>query len=46
MDKEVYVNLIRAYNDVKNKDVNFLYEIAIKMGILANVREILEVVYE
>ncbi len=46
MDKEVYVNLIRAYNDVKNKDVNLVYEIASKMGILVKVREILEVIYE
>ncbi len=46
MDKEVYVNLIRAYSDVKNKDGNLLYEIASKMGILANLKEILELVCE
>ncbi len=46
MDKEVYVNLIRSYRNIKDKDVNLLYEIASKMGILTNVREILEIVYE
>ncbi len=45
-DKEVYVNLIRSYRNIKDKDVNLLYEIASKMGILTNVREILEIVYE
>ncbi len=46
MDREVYVNLIRSYSSIKDKDLNLLYKIATKMGILANVREILEVVCE
>ncbi len=46
MDKEVYVNLIRSYTKIKDKDINLLYEIASKMRIVPNVREILEVVYE
>ncbi len=46
MDREVYVNLIRSYKSVRHKDVHLLYEIASKMGILSNVREILEVVNE
>ncbi len=46
MDTEVYVNLIRSYNLLKDKDLNLIYDIANKMGILENVREILEVLYE
>ncbi len=46
MDKEVYVNLIRSYKSVKDKNLNLIYDIASKMRILANVREILEVLNE
>ncbi len=46
IDNETYIDLIRSYRLVEDKDIHLLFEIASKMGISANVREILEVVYE
>lgn len=46
MDPEVYVNLIRSYSDYKDKNIHNLYEIADKMNVVSEVRDIMEVVYE
>ena len=44
MDIEVYIKLLRSYTSYENKDVHKLYDIATKMGIANEVREIMEVI--
>ena len=46
MDPEVYVKILRSYSGYREKDVNNLYDIAGKMDIVDDVREIMEIVYE
>lgn len=46
MDPEEYVKLVRNYSNYDNKNIQQLYKIAIKMGILSEVRNIMEVVNE
>ncbi len=46
MDREIYINIIRSYAKYKEKNLEALYDIAKKMGVLSNVREVMEVVYE
>jgi len=46
MDSEVYVKLIRSYSDYEGKNIHALYEIAEKMNIVKEVRDIMEVVNE
>lgn len=46
MDAETYVTLIRSYSSYKERNIHSLYEIATKMGISKEVREIMEIAYE
>jgi len=46
MDIEVYVKLVRSYSKYAKRDLHALYEIASRMGIDKEVKEIMEVVYE
>ena len=46
MDIEVYVKLVRSYSKYAKRDLHALYEIATRMGIDKEVKEIMEVVYE
>jgi hypothetical protein len=43
MDPESYVKMLRGFSSYKNKNVHMLYEIAAKMGIASEVRDIIEV---
>lgn len=46
MDIDVYIKTIRSYSNYREKDINSLYDIAVKMGIENKVREVMEVAYE
>lgn len=46
MDSEVYVKILRSYSSYREKDIHHLYDIAGKMNIVDEVREIMEIVYE
>ena len=46
MDAEVYITLIRSYAKYEEKDIQALYNIAVKMGIEEDVKSIMELVYE
>lgn len=43
IDTEEYVKLLRAYTNYEKKNIHELYEIANKMGIANQVREIMEI---
>lgn len=42
MDREVYIKMLKAYGEYKDKDLNKLYIISKKMGIADKVRNIVE----
>lgn len=46
IDPEIYVKTIREYASSKEADINKLFTYAQKLGIIEEVRSILEVVYE
>ena len=46
MDIEEYVKLVRSYSQYTKRDLHSLYEIATRMGIDKEVKEIMEVVYD
>ena len=46
MDIETYIKIIRSYSAYRSKNTQYLYDIAIKMGIENKVQEIMEIVYE
>lgn len=46
MDSEVYVKLIRSYSKYEKRDIHALYEIATRMGLDREVKELMEMVYE
>lgn len=45
IDPEVYVKSLRSYSSYREKDIHYLYEIAGKMDIVDEVREIMEIAY-
>lgn len=44
MDREIFVKIVRSYEHYPGKDIHALYEIATIMGIVKEVRAIMEVV--
>ena len=44
MDREIFVKIVRSYEHYAGKDIHALYEIALAMGIVKEVRAIMEVV--
>ena len=46
IDSETYINCLKRYSRYKDKDINKLYEIAVKFNILDKVRDVMELIYE
>ncbi|MGI6578768.1 MAG: type IV toxin-antitoxin system AbiEi family antitoxin domain-containing protein [Saccharofermentanales bacterium] len=46
MDPEVYINFVKAYPKYQDRDIHELFNIAQNMGVLQEVQEIMELVYE
>ncbi|MGI6608476.1 MAG: type IV toxin-antitoxin system AbiEi family antitoxin domain-containing protein [Erysipelotrichaceae bacterium] len=46
MDPEVYINFVKAYPNYSDKDIHRLFYIARQMGVVQEVQEIMELVYE
>lgn len=46
IDSETYISCLKAYNRYRDKDINKLYEIAVKFNILDKVRDVMELIYE
>lgn len=46
MDVEIFREAIKKYLEFKDKDINKLYQYAEKLGIVNEVNDIVEVLYE